>query len=217
MKSVTSPNYVTYAVTVEALLDATQQYDIDELADLLTDFSGAVAGDREGVSATLDIRASSPAQAADEAQRTVHEYLEKVGARVVGFTGLSAITAEEQERTLATPIVPPLLGVTEVSRELGVSKQRVAQLRDRPDFPDPVAELAAGPVWTQASLSRFIEQWDRSPGRPKKVSTAQAGTALLVLGLIGLAFCLAQHSAGSGGAAGQVLSFPGTAAGGLAA
>lgn len=213
----TSPGYVTYAVTVEALLDATQVYDIEELADLLTDLSGAVAGDREGVSATLDVLADSPAHAADEAQRIVHQFLEKVGARVVGFTGISAMTADEQERMLATPIVPALLGVAEVSKELGVTKQRIAQLRDRPDFPDPVAELAAGPVWTQASLSRFIEQWDRSPGRPKKISATQAGTALLVIGLLGMAFYFAHQSGSSAGTVAQVLAFPGAGAAGLAA
>lgn len=212
-----SPGYVTYAVTVEAMLDATQTYDIEELADLLTELSGAVAGDREGVSATLDIVADSPARAVDEAQGKVHELLEKVGARVVGFTAVSAITAEEQERMLATPLVPPLLGVAEVSKELGVTKQRVAQLRYRPDFPDPVAELAAGPIWTQASLSRFIEQWDRSPGRPRKASAAQLGTVMLIVGLIGLAFCLTKHSDSSGAALATVLPFPGAGTAGLAA
>jgi hypothetical protein len=61
-------------------------------------------------------------------------------------------------------------GVTEVARFLGVSRQRVAELRAREDFPVPVAELAAGPVWTESSLRRFIDAWPRRPGRPRRAT-----------------------------------------------
>ena len=55
-----------------------------------------------------------------------------------------------------------LVGVTEVREILGVSRQRVHQLvRDRPDFPKPVAELASGKVWLRAD----IERWARRTGR----------------------------------------------------
>jgi hypothetical protein len=63
------------------------------------------------------------------------------------------------------------LGVTEVARELGVSRQRVSELRARPGFPAPIVELAAGPVWKASSLRRFLDSWERKPGRPRsKVS-----------------------------------------------
>lgn len=62
------------------------------------------------------------------------------------------------------------LGVTELARSLGVSRQRVAELRIRRDFPDPVAELAAGPVWKGSTLRRFVEGWDRKPGRPRNAA-----------------------------------------------
>lgn len=61
------------------------------------------------------------------------------------------------------------LGVTEVARELGVSRQRVSELRTSIAFPAPVAEIAAGPVWRGSSLKRFIDTWERKPGRPRKV------------------------------------------------
>jgi len=64
------------------------------------------------------------------------------------------------------------VGVTEVAWMLGVSRQRVMQLRKRDDFPEPVAELAAGPVWRMFNLQRFIEEWPRKPGRPKKLESA---------------------------------------------
>jgi hypothetical protein len=59
------------------------------------------------------------------------------------------------------------LGVTEVARELGVSRQRVSELRARSGFPSPIAELAAGPVWKASSLRRFVDSWERKPGRPR--------------------------------------------------
>jgi len=48
-----------------------------------------------------------------------------------------------------------LMGVTEVAKRLDVSRQRVHQLRSKPDFPEPVAMLAAGPIWE----SKDIEDW----------------------------------------------------------
>ena len=59
------------------------------------------------------------------------------------------------------------LGVTEIAKLLRVSRQRVGQLREREDFPAPIVEIAAGPVWTRTSLTRFVEAWPRKPGRPR--------------------------------------------------
>jgi len=62
------------------------------------------------------------------------------------------------------PAVPELelMGVAEVCALLGVSKQRVDQLvRTHPDFPRPVAELAAGRIWLRADILK----WARDTGR----------------------------------------------------
>jgi hypothetical protein len=54
------------------------------------------------------------------------------------------------------------MGVTEIREMLGVSRQRVHQIiRDHPEFPEPVAELASGKVWLRAA----IVKWARSVGR----------------------------------------------------
>lgn len=65
---------------------------------------------------------------------------------------------------------PPerFLGLAEVAQLFGVSKQRVSELRATPRFPAPIAELAAGPVWKASTLGRFLESWERKPGRPRK-------------------------------------------------
>lgn len=60
-------------------------------------------------------------------------------------------------------------GVTEVAELIGVSRQRFADLRARPDFPEPVAELASGPVWDIDAVRRWAESGARrGPGRPAK-------------------------------------------------
>lgn len=56
---------------------------------------------------------------------------------------------------------PDLVGTTEISNMLGVSRQRVTQLAATPAFPEPVARLAAGPIWDRSD----IEEWARKTGR----------------------------------------------------
>ena len=58
-------------------------------------------------------------------------------------------------------------GVSEVAAALAVTRQRVLQLRDRADFPDPVAELAIGPVWDLDAMGLWLGSGSRrGPGRP---------------------------------------------------
>jgi hypothetical protein len=70
----------------------------------------------------------------------------------------------------ATKDPDALLGVAEVAELLGVSFQRVSELRPKSGFPGPVARLAAGPVWSRRSLERFLRDWDRKPGRPRRAA-----------------------------------------------
>ena len=57
-----------------------------------------------------------------------------------------------------------LVGAAEIAALLGVSRQRVDQLSRHEDFPEPVAELASGRIWTRQS----IEEWARGSGRETK-------------------------------------------------
>jgi len=54
-----------------------------------------------------------------------------------------------------------LVSRVEIAELLGISRQRVQQLTDRPDFPPPVADLAIGKVWARSA----VEQWARRTGR----------------------------------------------------
>jgi prophage regulatory protein len=55
-----------------------------------------------------------------------------------------------------------LFGVTEIAAFVGISRQRVQKLTETdPDFPEPVAVLARGRVWSRQA----IEEWARDTGR----------------------------------------------------
>lgn len=58
-----------------------------------------------------------------------------------------------------------LAGVTEVAAALGVSVQRVSQLRAKGTLPEPLDELACGPVWLMAEIKVHALTRDTRPGR----------------------------------------------------
>jgi hypothetical protein len=53
--------------------------------------------------------------------------------------------------------VPPgdLLGFAEIVKYLDLPERTVARYVKRPDFPEPVVRLAAGPVWHRADVDRW--------------------------------------------------------------
>ncbi len=132
------------------------------------------------VSLALDVEVPDPGAAALEELRAARRVLAAAGLPSAGEArGVRAQTVAEQERELATPAVPVLVGLSEVGEMFGVTRQRVTQLRARPDFPAPVAVLRSGPVWTAPSLRHFLATWNRTPGgRPTPVASPAAGEAL---------------------------------------
>lgn len=208
----TSGKSNTHAVTVEVDLDAARPYDLEELADLLAGHHGAAAGDLSEATLEFDVDADSPGRAAVCGQEIAEDLLPRVGAHVMALRSVRAMSVAEQERFVASPAVPALVDVAEVARQLGVTKQRVAQLRNRPDFPDPVAELDARPVWTEASVACFVQSWHRRPGRRPKTASVEAAPALgLMLALLALLITTHLQRRGAGARLlAQVLPLPAT-------
>lgn len=48
------------------------------------------------------------------------------------------------------------MGSREIEQRLGVSRQRVNQLANRPDWPAPYDELAMGKVWRIEDIEAWI-------------------------------------------------------------
>lgn len=72
----------------------------------------------------------------------------------------------------------PFGGSAEVAELLKVSAQRFATLRQRPDFPDPVAEIAQGPIWDLD----VVAEWNGSGLRQTKAGRPKAEVANRTLG-----------------------------------
>ena len=64
---------------------------------------------------------------------------------------------------------PRVVGLAEIAELLGVVKRTAQRYADRPDFPEPLERLAAGPVW----LRDDVERWAKAhmplrEGRPRR-------------------------------------------------
>jgi hypothetical protein len=81
---------------------------------------------------------------------------------------LVACRESDFEAELMQSMLPAFMGVGEIAAELEVSKQRASELSRDSRFPQPVADLAAGPVWLASSVRNFAKNWSRQSGRPRR-------------------------------------------------
>ena len=82
-------------------------------------------------------------------------------------------------------------GVTELAYELSISRQALAKLREREDFPVPIATIAVGPIWDLDTVKRWASSGARrGPGRPDRQSVRLR---------LGDRFALESSAIGSGG------------------
>lgn len=141
---------------------------LDDLIEVLADRNAAIsaAGGRYG--AQFDVTAAEAAAAVLAAREVWAAAVGKVGLPAWPIVRIETMTVAEQEAELGAPSFPSLVGVNEAARMLGVSKQRLAQLAARSDFPEPMVELASGPVWLTSGIRGFERRWPRKPGRPAK-------------------------------------------------
>jgi len=70
-------------------------------------------------------------------------------------------------RRAEAPSMPELMSAAEIADLLGVTRQRVHQLRNTNAFPAPLADLRGGAVWDAAAVRKFDSEWTRTPGRPR--------------------------------------------------
>jgi hypothetical protein len=59
-----------------------------------------------------------------------------------------------------------LVGVHEAAELLGISKaaladrRRSTRFRTKPEFPEPIVELACGPIWLKRDVEEYRRRWD---------------------------------------------------------
>lgn len=143
--------------------------DLEEILEQLADLHPALGVDEANepeyqsrYSATLTLPATSLRQAVATGLRRVED---ATGEKA---NGVEALTQREAERRLAEPQIPELVGHAEIADMLGVSRQRAAQLAERPGFPPAVVTTKTGPLRVKSQVEAWVTTWDRKGGRPKK-------------------------------------------------
>lgn len=134
--------------------------DMDAWQDQLSGSEALVANASDsGITVTVHVQADS-AQQAVLASSHVDEV---VGQKPVG---LEALTQDEHDRRARRTNLPELMSAADIAHHLGVTRQRVHQLRTTAQFPHPLAELRGGAVWDGAAIRAFARTRQRKPGRP---------------------------------------------------
>lgn len=149
--------------------------DLFDLLEYLAPLHASVTGSpeepadgRSRYGASLLVEAEEVSDAVTRATSAFFAGVTKFGLPAWPLGRVEVMSEEELDAELARPSFPRLLGIAELARLLDTSKQRASQVARTAAFPKPVAELAAGPVWTEPSVRRFVEHWTRTPGRPRK-------------------------------------------------
>lgn len=148
--------------------ESTTKVIADALVDVFAVNGAAVSVGRDRVSVTMSRDAGDrddPATVARAAVADVRRLLAR-HADVARVVAVEVVADDETDRRLAEPTIPPLVSATDAARMLGVSRQRVHQLIDRPGFPQPVTRPSGGPLWTRMSIEAFARTLERRNGRP---------------------------------------------------
>jgi len=135
--------------------------------------------ERGWLTVTVEVDAATLRQAADAALRAASQAVGSAAAGVMSSRPrqIRVLPADDFAGEIAHPAPVELMGVSEIAELLGVSRQRVNQLIAGEDFPRPVSRLAAGPVFTTASIEAFQKRWTRKSGRPWHKAAANGSAA----------------------------------------
>jgi hypothetical protein len=134
------------------------------LADVLEQYRAIPAGNGSGWSVRLTVDAPEPGAAWERAAVAIGEAADSVGLPRWPYAR-TEVARRDPSDDGSVPPFPDLVGVSEVARILGVSRQRACALQQHRYFPSPVAVLACGPIWRLDDLRAFQEIWPRRPGR----------------------------------------------------
>lgn len=137
------------------------------LVDGLIGRGGVATTSRDGrrYGARFCVEAPGPVEALQKAMTVFREAAAAAGLPAWDVVEVEVQTEAGLERQNAEPSLPELVGVGEVAELLDVTRQRASALASTPGFPAPLVTLRSGPVWTRASVDRFVQSWRRRPGR----------------------------------------------------
>lgn len=161
------PWVVEAAFTTPDFLTEDYLVRLDELADE-RDWQVTPLGRRPGVLVSAYLDTDDPVGQLTELIRDVQGWLDHHGVQTT-FAGGRVLTEDQLQAEAWAPSIPELAGAADVAELLEVSRQRVHQLAgEHPQFPAPIARIAAGPIWAVPAIEHFAKVWTRRPGRPAK-------------------------------------------------
>jgi len=154
--------------------EALVEEQVDEFLEVLGQNAPVISISDDSYVVRLSVQAE---EALSAAALSIH--LVDRAAKRAGFPQwpVSRVDAQDDRalmKELSSAAMPSVVGVAEVAKSIGVSRQRVSELARSGNFPPPAYVLASGPIWLESSVARFVQGWDRRPGRrarPEAVAT----------------------------------------------
>ncbi len=148
----------------DVLWDAIESVVQDEMPFVVE----GVGTDANGWIATLGIQCSD-LPSVESVAELVEASSKKAGLPKGQISKIGILDEGQLDSEHEAGAFPDLVGVSEIGDILGVSRQRASELTRHKGFPEPVASLKAGPVWT----AWVVKDWNENRrklrgGRPPK-------------------------------------------------
>lgn len=148
---------------------------LDKMADLADERDATVAlSDRHaGVVITMDVDGIGEVALQEAVDWALRLAAEAGGCAKAVPVDVRLVAADVYEAEALQPDIPALASAADAAAILGVSRQRIHQLLgSNSAFPQPVARVAAGPLWTRNAIEWFDSVWVRKAGRPARQRTS---------------------------------------------
>jgi hypothetical protein len=117
----------------------------------------------------FEVEARTLGAAVDRALRIARDVAAQALGVPIDPQGVRVLPMDEHDRDLADSERFDLVGYMQIGDMLGVSKQRAGQVAEMAGFPTPVVPSGVrGPLYPRTAVARFIAEWERKPGRPRK-------------------------------------------------
>jgi hypothetical protein len=152
----------------EPLFEPALDLNLDPMMDELQEYGASVASTDRSWSVNLTVDADDPLEAMAEGRELIDKAAFHAGLPSWPVVELGAIEANTFVAQLEITNFPRIVGNAEAMQMLNVTRQRLHELRKSGKFPEPLAELAATPLWLRASVDSFLAGWKRRPGRPAR-------------------------------------------------
>jgi predicted DNA-binding transcriptional regulator AlpA len=162
-----------WSVLIEAWAPADQVGSLDvgdsrvsDFADALVPMGAVVSVDQHRWSVRLTVELATADAAVEYAEDVVQRLAVECRFPAWPILRLEVVDAELLDAELEASNFPDLVSTAEACEILGVTRQRIHELRVAGRFPEPMVTLSGNPIWLRAAIMAFGERRNKKPGRP---------------------------------------------------